>query len=144
MRTRALSPRLAFPWHRKCVATLKGLAGGSGRDVTGLTDPDRRNPLVPIKSWNCPACDRNFIVDSEAERDTCPWCKATVEEKTGSLRLVTEASNTKEGTAEPAAANPGGSGNAGTSPNSGGLNSAGAANSGSDGPQPWWPFEYSS
>jgi len=99
---------------------------------------------VPIKSWNCPSCLRTFIVDSDAERDTCPWCKATIEEKTGNLRVVTETQNPKEGTAETTAASPANSGGAAASPNASGLNNAGAANSASDGTQSWWPFEYSS
>lgn len=37
------------------------------------------------KAWQCPSCGREFIVARDAERDTCPWCKTTVQERAGSL-----------------------------------------------------------
>lgn len=92
---------------------------------------------MAIKSWSCPGCHKDFIVDAESARDTCPWCKATVEEKGGDLRVVTAGEKPAEaanpGTAQAAApeGQPAGSGAA-----SSGTNSAGT--------QSWWPFEFSS
>lgn len=86
---------------------------------------------MAIKSWNCPGCHRDFIVDDESTRDTCPWCHATVEDKSGDLHVVTEA----EKTTETASATSSAEGHAGGSAASGSSNA---------GTQSWWPFEYSS
>ena len=40
------------------------------------------------KTWTCPRCCREFIVARDAERDVCPWCQATVEEKANGLVQV--------------------------------------------------------
>lgn len=88
---------------------------------------------MSVKSWSCPGCHRDFIVDAEAVRDTCPWCNATVEEKSGALQVVTDDSSTPE----TAAATSSSEGHASGSGGSGGT----ANNSGT---QSWWPFEYSS
>ncbi len=77
---------------------------------------------MSIKTWNCPGCHQSFIVDGESERDVCPWCNATVEQKGDDLQVVAEAPKQPE----PASA---GEPHAAASPT---------------GPQSWWPFEYSS
>jgi hypothetical protein len=77
---------------------------------------------VPIKSWTCPSCQRPFIVDAEAARDTCPWCNTAVEQRDNELKVIGEAPRP----AEPAPVTPE------TPP------------SGPAGSQAWWPFEYSS
>jgi len=101
---------------------------------------------VPIKSWNCPSCQQNFIVDSEAERDTCPWCKATVEEKGEKLQVAADSAKLKEATVESAASGTNSSGNSSTGGTAGaaGANNASGATPGSGSSQSWWPFEYSS
>lgn len=92
---------------------------------------------MSIKSWNCPGCHRDFIVDAESVRDTCPWCNKSVEDKSGDLQVVSESEKQGEKPSEPATAasspetNPTGSG----APDSG-TNASGT--------QSWWPFEYSS
>jgi hypothetical protein len=87
---------------------------------------------VSIKSWSCPGCHRDFIVDAESVRDTCPWCNATVEEKSGHLQIVTESEKPAEAAATASAE---------TSSSSSGAAGSGTGNSGT---QSWWPFEYSS
>ncbi|HVC32945.1 MAG TPA: hypothetical protein VNL16_05495 [Chloroflexota bacterium] len=88
---------------------------------------------MSIKSWICPGCHRDFIVDGESTRDTCPWCHAAVEEKSGTLQVAAKT----EKPAEAAGVSASPEGYAGSSGASGsGTNSAGT--------QSWWPFEYSS
>jgi hypothetical protein len=88
---------------------------------------------VSIKSWSCPGCHRDFIVDAEAVRDTCPWCNVVVEDKSGALQVVSEGESTPE-TAAAASSSDAHSSSSGSS-------SSGTNNSGT---QSWWPFEYSS
>jgi len=86
---------------------------------------------LPIKSWSCPSCRREFIVDSESARDTCPWCRTTVEEKNGTLQEVPSEQAkepARESDSQPAAAN---------EAKTGEKAAAGSNNA-------WWPFEYSS
>ena len=92
---------------------------------------------MSIKSWNCPGCHREFIVDAEAMRDTCPWCNKTVEDKSGDLQVVAEGEKPEDKLSEPAAS--------GSAPD-GNVTGPGASNSGTGatGTQSWWPFEYSS
>lgn len=84
---------------------------------------------MPIKSWNCPSCNRDFIVDSDAARDTCPWCHAAIEEKDGGLRSAEPAKTTSSGSSD--------------SKSDEQQPSTEAHSSNSSG-QSWWPFEYSS
>lgn len=57
---------------------------------------------MPVKSWNCPSCRKEFIVDAESARDACPWCKTWVEEVDGKLRVApAEPAPASEPPAEP-------------------------------------------
>lgn len=91
---------------------------------------------MAIKSWSCPSCRRDFIVDAESARDTCPWCHAVVEEADGTLRVASDDQPTGEVAAPSTAATDGHAANA----------EAVGTGSGSQatGTQSWWPFEYSS
>src|SRR5579885_3657151 len=74
-----------FPDAYPGTGNARAMANGMSRALAWKTAPGavRRYSLVSIKSWNCPGCHRDFIVDAEATRDTCPWCNKTVEEKGG-------------------------------------------------------------
>ncbi|MGH2459600.1 MAG: hypothetical protein ACRDIY_12125 [Chloroflexota bacterium] len=92
---------------------------------------------MSVKSWNCPGCHREFIVEAEAMRDTCPWCNQAVEDKEGDLQVVADTQKADDKPPGPSSADTAAEGNAaGPGPSSSGTGSAGT--------QSWWPFEYSS
>ncbi len=111
------------------------MANGMSRALAWKTAPGavRRYSLVSIKSWNCPGCHRDFIVEAEATRDTCPWCNKTVEEKGGVLQVIGEGEKQEDKPPNPASTE--------GSPAASGSSDTG---SGATGAQSWWPFEYSS
>ncbi|HLG50239.1 MAG TPA: hypothetical protein VKY56_01200 [Chloroflexota bacterium] len=84
---------------------------------------------MSIKVWTCPGCHREFIVDAEAVRDTCPWCHVGVEQKDNELRVVSEGEKPREASSGETSSGSPGAPNAGAAPGSG---------------QGWWPFEYNS
>lgn len=92
---------------------------------------------MSIKSWNCPGCHREFIVDAEATRDTCPWCNKAVEDKSGDLQVVGEGEKPDDKPPESAVS---GAAPEGSATGSG----ASGSGTGTTGTQSWWPFEYSS
>jgi len=71
------------------------------------------------KAWKCPHCGREFIVARDAQRDVCPWCKTTVEEKAGGL---------EKAPSPPPQTPTGASAGGGPSPQASG--------------EMWWPYEY--
>ncbi|HEX5417985.1 MAG TPA: hypothetical protein VFZ25_20190 [Chloroflexota bacterium] len=88
---------------------------------------------MPVKTWSCPNCHKDFVVDSESARDTCPWCRTTVEDKNGDLKAAPtetppEASHASEPQPAPA----------------GEPKPAEKAGASANANQAWWPFEYSS
>ena len=118
------------------------------------------------KEWQCPTCGREFIVARDTERDTCPWCKTTVQERAGSLEKAAGAppspgttSTAPSGPSASPGANPSGGPSAGPSGGPGPTpNPSPGAHPGvpGSGPQPatpqspgsrttgemWWPYEY--
>jgi hypothetical protein len=82
----------------------------------------RQSGKVRIKDWTCPGCQRSFIVDVDANRDTCPWCHATIEQRENDLKVVGEPAATDEPQPSPVETQP----------------------TGPVGSQAWWPFEFSS
>jgi len=86
---------------------------------------------LPVKTWSCPNCHKDFVVDSESARDTCPWCSTTVEDKNGDLKAAPNEL-------------PPDAGRTGDPPPSSAGEQKTAEKAAASANQAWWPFEYSS
>jgi ribosomal protein S27AE len=93
--------------------------------------------LVLTKAWQCPHCGREFIVARDAERDTCPWCKTTVQEKAGNLEKA-QAAPPPPTPPSPSAAGPTPGGQAGMQPPPTAPHHTVNRPTG----EMWWPYEY--
>lgn len=90
--------------------------------------------MVLTKAWECPRCHGEFIVTSNAERDVCPWCKTTVQEKDGALVQAASPAQAEK-PSQPETETPTSVG----APKNGGPVATQPEQSGND---VWWPYEY--